>query len=338
MDVQITPYKLIPVKVFEDLMAKNNDDSNNKYNNNNNNNNNNINNNMTNKRSIKEIQDLAISKIMDENTNSLEIPSVEQQLKENVKTYGEGAKTKNNLAWLYQDDTKLPQFSTQSKIESSLDDYLNILNSKDIPNDMKVKLATFYKQKYDRSRKPDVFKDDDYYDDEDENFDDINIGNTALATYSGPELAVAIILSKTNVTKIPLIKKLSTELMKHTKYINWNYKGIITHPEQYRNTQHINLGRMLNIMVSKTEKATPTEFAIITNIIRPFYLDIKSHIKNSEIQKHFKDLDIYQGLTASGRTTKSISTATPRASSNKKKRTKSFNPYSPNNTLTYETL
>ena len=121
---------------------------------------------------------------------------------------------------------------------------------------------------------------------------DIYIGNTQYAQHSGPELAVAIVLSKTTITKIPLVKKLAWELMKHTKYINWNYKGILTHPSKFKGTRHINLARMLDIMITKTEKATPTEMGIILNVIKPIYPYLKPHVRNINIRKQFDQWDV----------------------------------------------
>ena len=133
-----------------------------------------------------------------------------------------------------------------------------------------------------------MYKDDGY----DEDDDDINIGNTQYAQHSGPELSVAIILSRTTITKMPLIKKMAGELMKQTRFVKWNYRGILTHPPKYKGTPHINLARMLDIMLTKTEKASPTEMGIILNIIKPFYRNIKPHVKNTHILKQFDTWDM----------------------------------------------
>ena len=252
---------------------------------------------------MKDKQDDMISQMIESDgskkSDTLEIPSVEQQLAENVKTYG-GAKNNNNLTWIYDDETKLPQFSAQSKIETLLDKYLDVLNSKNIPENIKLKLATLFKTRYDRTRKPELYRDDDY-DQSDENQDDINLGNTQYAHYSGPQLAIALILSNASLVKLPLIRKFAAELMKHTRYINWNYKGILTHPDKYRFSPHIDIARFIDIIISKDEKPTDTEKSIILNIVRPFYRDIKPHVKNTVIRQTFNLWDVHQGQSTSTR-------------------------------------
>ena len=102
MDTQITPYKLVPVNVFTDLqnsVVRDDMKDLESYH-------------PTHKkvRSIKDIQEHAIAQMVKDNNtdnNNIDIPSVQQQLVENTKTYGEGTQ-KNNLAWIYQDPTTLP--------------------------------------------------------------------------------------------------------------------------------------------------------------------------------------------------------------------------------------
>lgn len=305
MDSQIVPYKLIPLKIFQDLQNSVKGEITNTSNNisqttNNKNNS---------SRTIKEIQEHAISQMIknsdgdkEKNNVNLEIPSVQQQLADNIKTYADGI-SKKEVMWVHQDDETLPQFSKQSKIENSLENYLKILNSKDISDDLKVKLATIYKQKYDRSRHHDLYKDSEY-DADDEDDSDVIIGNSQNTHYTGQEVAIALALAKSTVTKMPLLKKLADELMKHTKYINWNHKGVLTHPQRYRYTPHLNLTTMLDIMINKRNKATPTEMGIILNIIRPFYREIKPHLKNEKIINQIDEWNTYNRKTASMRTAK----------------------------------
>ena len=302
MDTQITSYKLVPLKIFDDLRNACSSSSSSSSNNNTITSSS-IQQQNTPKRSVKDIQDEIVTQMIENDdrkkSDTLETPSIEQQLAENVKTYG----GKDKITWLYGDETKLPQFSAQSKIGTSLDKYLDILNSKNIPENIKLQLATLYKTKYDRTRRPEMYRDDDY-DLSDENQDDIILGNTQYAHYSGPQLAIALILNNATLGKMPFIRKLATELMKYPRYINWNYKGILTHPTKYRFTPHIDIARFIDIMITKSEKPTDTEKGIILNIVRPFYQNIKSHVKNTEILQSFQQWDIYQGQSSSTRPTR----------------------------------
>ena len=231
-----------------------------------------------------------------------------------------GATNRNNVTWIHDDARTMPQFSTQSKIATSLDNYLDILNSEKIPPDMKVKLATLFQQKYDRSRRPQIYRDEQAISNEDNDEDDIYLGSTQYADYSGPELAIAVILGKSNISKLQPIKRLAAELYKQRRHFNWNYKGIITHPPQYRHTPHLKLSRMIDIMVTKMEKPTPTESSIIFNIIRPFYKDIKPHVKNTSILQQMNAWDIYNSQSASARNRgPAMVTSTPKPPSKRKK-------------------
>ena len=334
MDSQIMSYKLVPIKVFEDMVRNKGDMQQQQQQ---------QQQSGSQKRSIKDIQDLAISQMIgnvETSKDHLEIPSVEKQLEENEKKTLAGAANRNNVTWIHDEPTTMPQFSTQSKIATSLDNYLDILNSEKIPPELKVKLATLFQQKYDRSRRQENYRDPQAIDNEypsDE--DDINLGNTSYAHYSGPELAIALILGKSNITKIPLVKRLAAELYKQRKYFNWNYKGIITHPPRYRHTPHLKLRRMIDIMVTKIEKPTLTESSIIFNIIRPFYKDIKPHVKNTTILQQMKAWDIYSSQSASSRNRRPAmvgsTTPKPPPSSKRKKMSKLQQNLS---NVTYESL
>ena len=310
MDTQITSYKLVPLKIFEELRnacgsstTGSSSSSSSSNSNSSSSNSSSIQPHNTPKRSVKDIQDEIVAQMIENDdrkkSDTIETPSIEQQLAENVKTYG--GEDKNNITWIYDDQTKLPQFSAQSKIGTSLDKYLDILNSKNIPENIKLQLATLYKTKYDRTRKPEIYRDEDYDDPSEEDQNDINLGNTQYAHYSGPQLAIALILSNATLGKMPFIKKLAAELMKYPGFINWNYKGILTHPPKYRFTPHIDIARFIDIMVTKSEKPTDTEKGIILNIVRPFYQKIKSHVKNTELLQSFQQWDIYQGQSSGTR-------------------------------------
>ena len=286
------PYKLVPLKIYQDLVTSKDSTSTNNTNSSN----------STTPRTIGDIQENTLKEMIknnqgNKNSNDLALPPLEKQMDMNL---GSGP-TPKNLVWTHQDQYQLPQFSSQSKIENAFDKYKSILNSDELSETMKLKLMEVFKNKYDKTRQDSSRTL--YSGDEDDDED-------PYGHYSGPQLAVALLLSKTGLSKMSLVKKMTDELQQHKKHFNWDFNGTITHPPKYRRSPHINLSKMVNVLTVKNNKPTPTELAIITNIVRPFYQKIRAHVKNKDILKQFNLWDIYNRQASSSRRQATSSTST----------------------------
>ena len=297
MSADIKPYKLVPLKLFRDLTdgtAKASNNSN--YINSSNTDNN------DNSRTIGDIQERAIGNIVNTTSDDLQIPSIDQQMEwPTRKGRGGGG---DSLMWLHDDKYKLPQFSSQRKIEDNYEQYKNILNAKDIPDDLKIKLMNVYKNRYDSSRHPPSDNDGDDDDDDDDDNGALDDGDHNNSQKIGAALAIA----KTAAGRMSLAKKLVEEMMRHPQYISWNRRGLITLPIKYKHSRHMNLYEMLNILTGKKSTVNQTQLKIIIHIIRPFYRHIKPHVKNETIIKQFDEWDHSNKTTASDRFTKRKST------------------------------
>ena len=72
---------------------------------------------------------------------------VESDIQQEYSQIGQG------VVWTNQNENILPQFSKQAKLESSFDQYKSILEAK-IPDDLKIKLLNYYRMKYDNTKRP----------------------------------------------------------------------------------------------------------------------------------------------------------------------------------------
>ena len=205
-----------------------------------------------------------------------------------TKGFGRGGGGKpDNLMWLFDDDSKLPQFSRQSRLADSFEQYKNVLHATNIPDHVKIKLMQLYKDRYDSYRNDKMVDDDDY--DSDTYVDD-GLANATQRDGLARKKAISDILFATPDLRVRKVKVLGNALLDNTDYINWNSKGDFTYPAKYKHSKHLNLFKLLTIATSKAS-GTPTEMNIILDIIRPFYQNIKGLVKNDEILKHMAEWD-----------------------------------------------
>ena len=126
--MSINSYKLVPVKMFEDL-TKNCQVP------------------VENNRSIKSI--IEESESINENSDKYPTVSLPPQMQ-----LGEGRKLGSAPLWIYEDQTTLPIYSQGKKVDDSFESYKNILNNNTIPEHTKIQLLQFLKDKYDDARRP----------------------------------------------------------------------------------------------------------------------------------------------------------------------------------------
>ena len=253
------PYKLIPEKHYQDLVtekkAKTLSSEENQGNHENN------------ERSIKSIQE----------NNEMEFNSISKENGVNISNlYGApsphlktGTGIKDPL-WIYNNDNTLPQFSNPKKLMDSFTNYNKILDL-DLPEKLKIKIAQYYRDKYDQTRNKSLELNEEYDDDSDYgDNDDVIIGPKAAL-----DDAIKRIGQKSK-QKMDLARKIGSILMKSAKFIKWDGSGEIIFPK-YIN--EINLFNFLTFIVY-ARKGSENDIQNVFNIIRPFFKKIEDYIQN----------------------------------------------------------
>ena len=279
MACQFKQYKLVPLNVFQDLTCKSEGQSSDLK--------------AEEKscgsnspRSIRKIQDRAMAQMLGEGGGDVAIPTVVEDHEEEEEEVETGA-GKRKLMWLYDGDSQLPRYSKQKKLADSFERYNQILHAK-IPINWKLKLLQQAKDRYDSYRQDRKVLDG-AYDSEDDD-DDYSKAPQDKREEINRKTAVANILINVPATKMRAVKSLTEDLMENAKHVNWNNKGLIIHPKQYKHTPHLNLKTMIDIIINKN-KGSQTEMKIVRDLIRPFYDSVRDHVKNEKLIQEFEEWD-----------------------------------------------
>ena len=244
-------HKLIPVIKFKKMIQDCN-------NNNNNNNNDSVNNNDIEMKSDPEIK--SVSQIRSK-YNEPDIRTGEGLFKDK----------QSNLFWSLNDETKLPKYSIQNKIENSFNEYENILNS-DIPSHLKIMLMKYYRQKYDNSKQTPL--NEDMGVDPDDNIENFKLGmESTILTFRTQE--------KRNLARNILVK-----LSQLKDYITWDKTGEITYPQIYLDSVK-NLKDFISILIF-AKQGSSEEIMNVYQVIEPFYDQIQSYIVNNKLKKLYR--------------------------------------------------
>ena len=124
----------------------------------------------------------------------------------------------------------LPQFSKGSRIKKSYENTLNILNDESLSDDLKIKLYTLMRHKYNAVRKG---GDGTPEDDDDEEL----VGS---ARQQQVLRAIRDIADNFPPIKQPNAYKIINVLLRNKRYIDWDIKGYITHPISGEEISHMN--------------------------------------------------------------------------------------------------
>ena len=125
----INSYKLVPVKMFEDLIKSAHTP-------------------VTKSRSV--------SSIREESENDIpNVPSAQNYSTPSAPQMSMGG-NKNTSAplWVYEDQGELPNYSQGKKVTDSFESYTNMLDNNTIPEHIKIQLLQYLKDKYDKARVP----------------------------------------------------------------------------------------------------------------------------------------------------------------------------------------
>ena len=142
--MSINSYKLVPVKMFEDLIKS---------------------------AHTPVPKSRSVSSIMEESENNIpNAPSTQRYSTPSAPQMSTGG-NKNASAplWVYEDPGELPNYSQGKKVTDSFESYTDMLDDATIPDRVKIQLLQYLKDKYDKARMPrepsaDLDDIDTYYD------------------------------------------------------------------------------------------------------------------------------------------------------------------------------
>ena len=241
--MSINSYKLVPVKMFEDMLNGHTTvDAN---------------------RSIKSIIEDAENKDTE--------PKYSTSVKPQTSTGGGGAQA--TPLWVYEDQNTLPNYSQAKKVTDTFESYKNVLDNNSIPDRIKVQLLQYLKDKYDKTRGAfDPSEDDD---------DGDNTGINADPNYDGHSRLLHSIIDTMGHEKKNKAKNIISFFLRNSNVIKWNSEGEFTLPK-YVDTSIINLSSLMRILLY-ANLGTEREVEEVIHVVRPFYKSIKDFIVNKRI-------------------------------------------------------
>ena len=224
--MSINSYKLVPVKMFEDLM-KNEQAP------------------VENNRSIKSIMEDPQNNISnDHSAQKYSTPSGPQM------SMG-GNKDRSTPLWVYEDQTILPNYSQGKKVTDSFESYQNMLNNNTVPEHIKIQLLQFLKDKYDKTRTS--------YETLEEHEEDID------PYYDGYDKILHSILDSMGVEKRRKAMDIVQVFLNNNNLIRWNSEGDFILPK-YVDNSTINLKSLLRTLLYVNVGSEPEIQSTITII------------------------------------------------------------------------
>ena len=127
--MSVNSYKLVPVKMFEDIMKKT---------------------------QPAPDQNRSISSIIENSQNDIsnDLPSQKFSTSTGPQmSVGQGNEY-NSPMWVYENQSILPDYSQGRKVSESLESYKKMLDDETIPEHIKIQLLQFFRDRYDKSRLP----------------------------------------------------------------------------------------------------------------------------------------------------------------------------------------
>ena len=243
--MSINSYKLVPVKMFEDLIRDGRIP-------------------LGKGRSVSSIREASENNIQDvTSTQKYSTPTPPEM------SMGEGDKNVSSgphPLWVYEDQTELPNYSQGKKVTDYFAEYTDMLNNNTVPDHIKVQLLQYLKDKYDKVKIPREPSDE---------LDDID-GN-----YDAYDKKTQSILNSMSVEKRAKALDIVRVFQNNTNLIRWNSAGDFLLPK-YVDTSAINLNSLLKTLLY-AGAGTAREILATIDIIEPFYKSIKHNIVNKKI-------------------------------------------------------
>ena len=180
--------------------------------------------------------------------------------------------------WL-PNEKQLPQFSRGSRIKKSYDDISNILNDNSISDDLKVRLYTMYRKKYNNAIN--VRESDE--DDDDDGVEDVDF---IVKRKSKQRELVGVI--RDIVDKLPagrkqrIAYKIINILTKNKRHLSWDFDGTILHPPHRDLDEVVNMKKFLDIILYRN-KGSRVQIGVVADLIKPFFKDVEPFILNEKL-------------------------------------------------------
>ena len=237
--MNVKKYKLVPLSFFDGVSEKDNTDMTSQDN-----------------KKNRSLRDIVPDNLQDTNFRPSRHYVADFKIKPSNKNLDDGD-DKSGSGWFSEKKTNiLPGNLGKTR---HLDDTLNeILNSQNVPEDLKIKLYMILKQKYDHT--------------DNETNNENNVKDEKLASFDteveSPRSVLSKILNKMGNTKIQSGFKLSNILVDEWKNLRWNAAGDITHPK-LKNHGAFDMSMLVKSILTKDVSHTHTMIA--EKIIRPFY-------------------------------------------------------------------
>ena len=184
---------------------------------------------------------------------------------ENGPFKGGQAGSREKVPLFLPDATALPEYSKASNLQKSYEDMTDILYSKDIPDEVKIKLYHIFRDKYENVRNPGGTADDS---------EDVNAD--ADRSY-----ALQRILSRLPDNKKDLGNAVG-EILYNEQSIKWDKYGSFTMPKLMRN--EIDLWKLLNILIYKNS-GSKKEITEAHEIVRPIFNSLEPYVMNRKLIK-----------------------------------------------------
>ena len=192
--------------------------------------------------------------------------------------------------WL-PNEKQLPQFSRGSRIKKSYDDISNILNDNSISDDLKVRLYTMYRKKYNNAinaRESD--EDDDGVEDDDEDFIVKRKSRQRELVGAIRDIAENLPAGKKQKNAYRIINILA----KNKRHLSWDFEGTILHPPHRDLDAVENMKTFFKIILYRN-RGSSMQIDVVADLIKPFFRDVEQFILNEKLIKK-----INKGLKVKG--------------------------------------
>ena len=260
-------FKLVPIKLFENITNENLNIP---------------------KKDINETQ-INDQNMENPNRNVREIQEVFQNSESNLST--PDFKFKKNVTEagavdqpiFLPDANTLPQFTKAANVKKSFDKLTDILNSKDLTEDMKLKLYNLFRDKYDRTRgERNDYRDSDEDMDEDGNY-------LPLMDEKNYFVLQKILARLPRGEKLNLATSIGDVLINTPNHISWNRDGKFMRPKVDEDVMM--LEDFIKILIYK-KKGSNNQIRMTIKIIKPFFNKIQRYVRNESVKETMRNLQL----------------------------------------------
>ena len=160
------------------------------------------------------------------------------------------------------------------------DDLSKILNDNSISDDLKVRLYTMFRKKYNNAVNVRESDEDDDGLEDDEDF-------IVKRKSRQRELVGAI---RDIAEKLPAGKKqrnayrIINILTKNKRHLSWDFDGTILHPPHRDLDEVGNMKKFFDIILYRN-KGSPMQIGVVADLIKPFFRDVEQFILNEKLIK-----------------------------------------------------